>query len=99
MEITIKLESIEELLKLKDYLNSHINSEDENIHLGMKIDDLGFTTRTLSALTEVYGIINVSDLIRYSEKEILRLPNMGKYSLTEIKDKLALLGLKLNYNG
>ncbi|MXZ33430.1 MAG: DNA-directed RNA polymerase subunit alpha, partial [Gammaproteobacteria bacterium] len=40
-------------------------------------------------------IYYIGDLIQRSEVELLRTPNLGKKSLTEIKDVLATRGLSL----
>lgn len=60
----------------------------------MHIDDLFFTTRTNCCLKNA-GIFKVEDLIQKTEIDILKLPNLGKKSLTEIKDILAKEGLSL----
>jgi len=41
------------------------------------------------------NIFYIGDLIQRSEVELLKTPNLGKKSLTEIKDILALKGLSL----
>jgi DNA-directed RNA polymerase subunit alpha len=41
------------------------------------------------------NIYLVGDLIQHTETELLRTPNLGRKSLTEIKDALAALGLTL----
>ena len=41
------------------------------------------------------GIYYVGDLIQRTEVELLKTPNLGKKSLTEIKDVLASRGLSL----
>ena len=41
------------------------------------------------------NIFYIGDLIQRSEVELLKAPNLGKKSLTEIKDMLASRGLSL----
>jgi DNA-directed RNA polymerase subunit alpha len=41
------------------------------------------------------GIVYVSDLVRKTEAELLRMPNFGRNQLNEIKDALAQVGLRL----
>jgi DNA-directed RNA polymerase subunit alpha len=58
------------------------------------IDDLELTVRSVNCL-KAEGIYRVGDLIQRTEVELLKTPNLGKKSLTEIKDVLATKGLSL----
>ncbi|GIX22346.1 MAG: DNA-directed RNA polymerase subunit alpha [Gammaproteobacteria bacterium] len=58
------------------------------------IDDLELTVRSANCL-KAENIYYVGDLIQKTEVELLRTPNLGKKSLTEIKDVLANHGLSL----
>ena len=51
------------------------------------IDDLGLTVRSANCL-KAENIYNVKDLIQRTEAELLKTPNLGKKSLTEIKELL-----------
>ena len=66
------------------------------------VDDLELTVRPAGCLKSE-NILYIGNLIQHTEKELLLLPNLGKKSLTEIKDVLAShqlsLGMKLeNWN-
>ena len=58
------------------------------------VDDLELTVRSANCL-KAEGIYYVGDLIQRTEVELLKTPNLGKKSLTEIKDVLASRGLSL----
>ncbi|MEI6145093.1 MAG: DNA-directed RNA polymerase subunit alpha [Methylococcales bacterium] len=58
------------------------------------VDDLELTVRSANCL-KAENIFYIGDLIQRSEVELLKTPNLGKKSLTEIKDILALKGLSL----
>lgn len=58
------------------------------------VDDLELTVRSANCL-KAENIYYIGDLIQRSEVELLKTPNLGKKSLTEIKDVLALHGLSL----
>ena len=62
------------------------------------IDDLELTVRSANCL-KAESILYIGDLVQRTEVELLKTPNLGKQSLTEIKDVLAshdmLLGMKL----
>jgi DNA-directed RNA polymerase subunit alpha len=58
------------------------------------IDDLELTVRSLNCL-KAENIYRIGDLIQRTEVELLKTPNLGKKSLTEIKDVLAKRGLSL----
>ena len=58
------------------------------------IHDLNLTVRSTNCL-RAEGIGDITALVQYSELDLLRLPNLGKTSLQEIKDALATHGLSL----
>ena len=58
------------------------------------IDELDLTVRSANCL-KAENIYYVGDLIQRSEMELLKTPNLGRKSLTEIKDVLATKGLSL----
>ena len=58
------------------------------------VDDLELTVRSANCL-KAESIYYIGDLIQRSEVELLKTPNLGKKSLTEIKDVLASRGLSL----
>lgn len=58
------------------------------------VDDLELTVRSANCL-KAENIFYIGDLIQRTEVELLKTPNLGKKSLTEIKDILAIKGLSL----
>jgi DNA-directed RNA polymerase subunit alpha len=58
------------------------------------VDDLELTVRSANCL-KAESIYYIGDLIQRTEVELLKTPNLGKKSLTEIKDVLASHGLSL----
>ncbi len=58
------------------------------------VDDLELTVRSANCL-KAENIYFIGDLIQKTEVELLKTPNLGKKSLTEIKDVLATNGLSL----
>lgn len=58
------------------------------------IDDLELTVRSANCL-KAESIYYIGDLVQRTEVELLRTPNLGKKSLTEIKEVLAQRGLSL----
>lgn len=58
------------------------------------VDELELTVRSANCL-KAENIFYIGDLIQKSENELLKTPNLGKKSLTEIKDVLASRGLSL----
>jgi len=91
---------------LSDQLSSFVDftvieePEVEEVHdtvdptLLQAIDELDLTVRSANCL-KAENIYYVGDLIQRSEMELLKTPNLGKKSLTEIKDVLASKGLSL----
>ena len=58
------------------------------------VDDLELTVRSANCL-KAENIYFIGDLVQRTEVELLKTPNLGKKSLTEIKDVLASRGLSL----
>ena len=72
---------------------AHAESEIDPVLL-RPVDDLELTVRSANCL-KAESIYYVGDLIQRTETELLKTPNLGKKSLTEIKDVLATKGLSL----
>ncbi|MBR4004855.1 MAG: hypothetical protein IKI90_03310 [Treponema sp.] len=66
----------------------------KNIELLSRIDDLELTARTANCL-KAENINYIGDLIQRTENELLKIPNMGRKSLNEIKEALASRGWAL----
>lgn len=58
------------------------------------VDDLELTVRSANCL-KAENIYYIGDLVQRTESELLKTPNLGKKSLTEIKDVLASRALSL----
>jgi len=58
------------------------------------VDELELTVRSANCL-KAENIHYIGDLVQRTEVELLRTPNLGKKSLTEIKDVLGAKGLAL----
>jgi DNA-directed RNA polymerase subunit alpha len=58
------------------------------------VDDLELTVRSANCL-KAEQVYYIGDLVQKTESELLKTPNLGKKSLTEIKDVLASHGLTL----
>ncbi len=65
-----------------------------SIYDKMKIDELELSVRSLNCLKRD-KIETVGDLLRKSEKELLKIRNFGDKSLKEVDEKLKAFGLKL----
>ncbi|MEQ1637130.1 MAG: DNA-directed RNA polymerase subunit alpha [Methylococcales bacterium] len=82
--------------KVKDVVveESFVEAEMFDPVLLRPVDDLELTVRSANCL-KAENIFYIGDLIQRTEFELLKTPNLGKKSLTEIKDILALKGLSL----
>jgi DNA-directed RNA polymerase subunit alpha len=58
------------------------------------VDDLELTVRSANCL-KAENLFYIGDLVQKTENELLKTPNLGKKSLTEIKDVLASRSLSL----
>ncbi|RLA25921.1 MAG: DNA-directed RNA polymerase subunit alpha [Gammaproteobacteria bacterium] len=82
--------------KVNDQVDEVIVEQVEHIDptLLRPVDDLELTVRSANCL-KAENIYYIGDLIQRTEFELLKTPNLGRKSLTEIKDVLALKGLSL----
>ena len=76
-----------------------LQSEDEPVNdidpiLLRPVDDLELTVRAANCL-KAENIYYIGDLVQRSENDLLKTPNLGKKSLTEIKSILSQKGLGL----
>jgi DNA-directed RNA polymerase subunit alpha len=81
-------------LKGKQVIESAKEQSDVDPVLLRPVDDLELTVRSANCL-KAESIYFIGDLIQRTEVELLKTPNLGKKSLTEIKDVLASRGLSL----
>ncbi|MGB2941930.1 MAG: DNA-directed RNA polymerase subunit alpha [Candidatus Macondimonas sp.] len=81
-------------LQSEQFEDRHLRVTDLNPILLRPIDDLELTVRSANCL-KAENIFYIGDLIQRSEVELLKAPNLGKKSLTEIKQALASHDLSL----
>ncbi|QJC34141.1 DNA-directed RNA polymerase subunit alpha [Enterobacteriaceae endosymbiont of Donacia cinerea] len=94
---TILSEQLASFVNLQDIKQEKVIKEEKpefDPILLHSVDDLELTVRSANCLkTELIHLIG--DLVQRTEVELLKTPNLGKKSLTEIKDILASRGLSL----
>ena len=93
---TILQQQIAVFVDLESSTAADDSSQEEQLDpiLLRPVDDLELTVRSANCL-KAENIYYIGDLIRRTEVELLKTPNLGKKSLTEIKDVLASRGLSL----
>jgi DNA-directed RNA polymerase subunit alpha len=88
-----QLSSFVNLQSIEDETETDVEADIDPILL-RPVDELELTVRSANCL-KAENIYYIGDLIQRTEVELLRTPNLGKKSLTEIKDVLASHGLSL----
>lgn len=93
---TILAEQLEAFVDLRDVAKVEVKDEKPEFDLILlrAVDDLELTVRSANCL-KAEAIHYIGDLVQRTEVELLKTPNLGKKSLTEIKDVLASRGLSL----
>ena len=93
---TIMAEQLEAFVELRDMSEPEEKEEKPEFDpiLLRPVDDLELTVRSANCL-KAEAIQYIGDLVQRTEVELLKTPNLGKKSLTEIKDVLASRGLSL----
>lgn len=84
--------NIDESINEMDSVIKENNHETTNKGLVMMIEDLDLSVRSYNCLKRA-GIQTVEELTMRTEDEMMRVRNLGKKSLKEVKDKLLDLGL------
>ena len=77
------------LLKINEYICPTNLENNKKI----TIDQLGLSARIYNSITREYGIINLDQLLHFTEKDFMNLRNLGSKCVIEIKDKIHSLGL------
>ncbi|MCR3754676.1 MAG: RNA polymerase subunit alpha [Candidatus Westeberhardia cardiocondylae] len=93
---TILSEQLEAFIDLRHVYQPEIKEEKPKFDpiLLRPVDDLELTVRSANCL-KAESIHYIGDLVQKTEIELLKTPNLGKKSLTEIKDVLAARKLTL----
>ena len=93
---TILAEQLDAFVDLRDVRQPEVKEEKPEFDpiLLRPVDDLELTVRSANCL-KAETIHYIGDLVQRTEIELLKTPNLGKKSLTEIKDVLASRGLSL----
>ncbi|MFT5756357.1 MAG: DNA-directed RNA polymerase subunit alpha [Alteromonadaceae bacterium] len=93
---TILAEQLDAFVELRDITEVEPKEEKPLFDpiLLRPVDDLELTVRSANCL-KAEAIQYIGDLVQRAEVELLKTPNLGKKSLTEIKDVLASRGLSL----
>lgn len=93
---TILAEQLDAFVDLRDVSEPEEKEEKPEFDpiLLRPVDDLELTVRSANCL-KAESIHYIGDLVQRTEVELLKTPNLGKKSLTEIKDVLASRGLSL----
>jgi len=96
MAATILSDQLSSFVYLEETTSESQKQEEPEVDpiLLCPVDDLELTVRSANCL-KAESIYYIGDLIQRSENELLKTPNLGKKSLTEIKDVLASKGLSL----
>jgi len=93
---TILAEQLDAFVELRDVTQEEPKEEKPLFDpiLLRPVDDLELTVRSANCL-KAEAIQYIGDLVQRAEVELLKTPNLGKKSLTEIKNVLASRGLSL----
>ncbi len=70
-------------------------SEEQVEALDLQISALSLSVRCHRALVERLNLQRVGDVLRYTEEDLLAMPNFGITSLNELQNKLTEFGLRL----
>lgn len=75
-----------------------MNNPELDSILAIRVEDMDLTVRSFNCLMRA-DIKTVGDLVNKTEEEIMKVRNLGRKSLDEVKDKLKSMGLSLKEGG
>ncbi len=87
VELSEKARDTDFMIEQEDLSNNKV--------LDLTIDELDLSVRSFNCLKRA-GINSVSDLVNKSEEDMMKVRNLGRKSLKEVKEKLEGLSLGLN---
>ncbi len=95
---TILHDQISVFVNLEESMIQSMEEEQPEIDATLlkPVDDLELTVRSANCL-KAENIYYIGDLVQHTETELLKTPNLGKKSLTEIKDVLKQRGFTLGW--
>jgi DNA-directed RNA polymerase subunit alpha len=82
---------LDETAKAQDILEETVE-EPKNKYQDMTIEELDLSARSYNCLKRA-NIVTVMELTQKTEEDMMKVRNLGKKSLKEVKDKLAEIGL------
>lgn len=87
---------LDDIAKMAEFM---VESEEDTINkkLEKSIEDLDLSVRSYNCLKRA-GINTVQELINQTEEDMMKVRNLGRKSLKEVKDKLAEMDLSLRRN-
>lgn len=93
---TILQQQLSPFVDLKSAILAKESTEQQTLNplFSRPVDDLELTVRSANCL-KAENIFYIGDLVQRSESDLLKTPNLGKKSLTEIKNVLSAHGLAL----
>ena len=83
--------ALDETAKAQDILEETVE-EPKNKYQDMTIEELDLSARSYNCLKRA-NIVTVMELTQKTEEDMMKVRNLGKKSLKEVKDKLAEIGL------
>ena len=85
-----------DLTESVDNVEIMVEKEEESIDrlMEMTVEELDLSVRSYNCLKRA-GINTVEELVKKTEEDMMKVRNLGKKSLQEVKEKLAELGLSL----
>ena len=86
------LTNVQDAVKDMENLMKESTGETSTVGAVVPIEDLDLSVRSYNCLKRA-GIKTVEELTQKSEDDMIRVRNLGKKSLKEVKDKLAEMGL------
>ena len=91
------LVDLDEVGRSTSFINER-EDESQGHVLDMSIDELDLSVRAYNCLRR-HGVDTVQDLANLKEEDIIKVKNLGKKSMKEIKEKLQELGLGFGFTG
>ena len=78
-----------------DFINANVLWQQRDKILDILIDDMELSIRSVHCLLNA-NIVTIGELVKLTQYDLMRLPNLGRKSLREIREELANYNLALS---
>lgn len=97
-ELTAERDELRRIVERQNSPQTDVEGASTTSVTGIPLDELDLSVRAYNGLRKL-EVVTVGDILRYSESNLLRVKNVGRKTVAEIKTILTSMGLSLSDHG